>query len=255
VVSRFPSWTTHGCWSLATATWPAPSCRRVPSHACGTGFLPLLQRRPRSGLPTPAESTSPHRAHGEPSSRKSSPSRADEQDESTSGGHPYCHRVWVPPSATTSPHRYSEDPAGPPLSPNHRHDRPDTTFTHTNVSFATGHHLQLLPTPWFVSTMTALPVDEREASSSLAVSASTASRPATPSATAAGQHAYHGTISIPCRRRPAKPHSTSCHPRCRGRICSNSSFTPRPSRGRRPLHESPTRRPTRRPLWWSCAWA
>jgi hypothetical protein len=37
--------------NLATATWSAPSCRQVPSHACGTGFLLLLLRRSRSGLP------------------------------------------------------------------------------------------------------------------------------------------------------------------------------------------------------------
>jgi hypothetical protein len=126
----------------------------------------------------------------------------------------------VPPSAVSSPHRYSEDPAGPPLSPNRRHDRPDgtgatdaasPTSAHTNVSFATGHHLQLLPTPRSVSAMTLLPVDEREASSSLAVSASTASRPATPSAITAGQHVHHGRSPLPSAAATSTTHLLDIH--------------------------------------------
>jgi hypothetical protein len=300
VVSRFRSWTTHGCWSLATATWSAPSCRRVRSHACGTRLLPLLRRRPRSGLPRrppnqPARSRTRH-AHGEPSSGKSSPSRAERKTKerrrrSRPGAAPAVgirisigfgfrlppRRRPIDTQKTLRAHRYprivdttgrtrtgATDAASPTSA---------TTFTHTNVSFATGHHLQLLPTPRSVSAMTALPVDEREASSSLAVSASTASRPATPSATAAGQHAHHCRSPLPSVDAATSTthlldiHSPPSSPREAAQQVlppplpppqqqqQQQQCNPPPSRGRRRLRESPTRRPTRRPLWWSCAWA
>jgi hypothetical protein len=145
---------------------------------------------------------------------KPSPPRADKEDEGVASSQSPRHRIrtsiaygfrlpscrpHIDTQETPRAHRCPRivDTTGRTRQEQRTPPPPAPPSPNTNVSFATEHHLQLLPTPRSVSATTALPVDEREASSSLAVSASTASRPATPSATAAGQHAHRGRSPLP----------------------------------------------------------